>query len=77
MYLFLENKPGYCPSQIQIVNNNCEEECRTDADCTVYLKCCSTGCGTACVDPTPPGQLVTQQSQPAYTEGPDESQCKF
>ncbi|CAH1111392.1 unnamed protein product, partial [Psylliodes chrysocephalus] len=69
-----QNKPGYCPSQIQIVNNNCEEECRTDADCTVYLKCCSTGCGTACVDPTPPGQLVTQQSQPAYTEGPDESQ---
>ncbi|CAG9813461.1 unnamed protein product [Phaedon cochleariae] len=68
-------KPGSCPN-LEINDNNCEEECRTDADCTLHLKCCSTGCGTACVDPTPPAQLVTQQPQPAYTEGPIEAQCK-
>ncbi|XP_057655879.1 papilin isoform X11 [Diorhabda carinulata] len=58
-------KPGTCP-QLDISDNNCEVECRSDADCALQMKCCSTGCGTACVDP--PAQLVTQEP-PVITVG--------
>lgn len=75
-FFIIEVKPGQCPTLEQSQDGYCEEECRTDADCTLHLKCCSTGCGTSCVDPTP-GQLITQQPQPAYTEGPIEAACKF
>ncbi|KAG5871898.1 hypothetical protein JTB14_030952 [Gonioctena quinquepunctata] len=61
-------KPGSCPNLV-MENIDCVEECRTDADCTLHLKCCSTGCGNACVDPPPPAQLVTQQPEPAFTDG--------
>nr|XP_023024406.1 papilin-like [Leptinotarsa decemlineata] len=62
-------KQGSCPNLLLNNDKECQEECRTDADCTMHLKCCSTGCGTACVDPTP-AQLVTQRPEPAYTDQP-------
>ncbi|XP_018562061.1 papilin [Anoplophora glabripennis] len=67
------NKPGTCPT-LEPSETNCEQECNSDADCTLHLKCCSTGCGTACVDPVlAPQQLNTQMPiEPAYTEKPHE-----
>ncbi|XP_060520392.1 papilin isoform X2 [Cylas formicarius] len=65
------NKLGQCPALVQR-GSTCEEECRNDADCALDLKCCSTGCGTSCVEPVkPPGELVTQQTYlPAFTDRP-------
>ncbi|XP_044011690.1 papilin isoform X3 [Aphidius gifuensis] len=42
-------KPGNCP----VVSNStrCEEECRSDADCSEDRKCCNNGCGTSCLEP--------------------------
>nr|CAI5860889.1 unnamed protein product [Callosobruchus analis] len=73
-------KPGTCPSlQQRNETGVCDQECRSDADCALDLKCCSTGCGTSCVDPAPlpvpPAQLVTQQPprpDQTYTERPQE-----
>ncbi|KYB26517.1 Papilin-like Protein [Tribolium castaneum] len=67
------NKNGQCPILGHYEQNNCEQECRNDADCPFHLKCCSTGCGTSCIEPTVPAELVTQQYQPAYTEAPIQS----
>lgn len=55
--------------------DDCTEECRSDADCPVDLKCCNTNCGSLCSAPYDPrpASLVTT-SQPAYTPPPTE--CK-
>ncbi|XP_065171313.1 papilin-like isoform X3 [Atheta coriaria] len=74
-----ENKRGICPQLAPRSNEDCEryEECRSDADCTLDLKCCSTGgCGTACVPPhsdEPSEHQVPTHYQPAYTAPPIEA----
>jgi hypothetical protein len=69
------NKEGECPTLEHREETNCEQECRNDADCSLQLKCCSTGCGTSCIEPIVqvPAELVTQQSLPVYTEAPIQS----
>ncbi|XP_046445127.1 papilin-like isoform X2 [Daphnia pulex] len=44
------NKEGQCPS-IQRRGSNCEEECRSDANCQGDHKCCFNGCGRSCLAP--------------------------
>ncbi|XP_025834692.1 papilin-like [Agrilus planipennis] len=70
------NKEGTCP-QLSGEGARCDQECRDDADCSVDLKCCSTGCGTSCLAPHSPGfevpaELVTTgySNLPAYTQSP-------
>lgn len=68
--MLLEKKEGECPQLSS--HQSCHKECRSDAGCPGDLKCCSTGCGTACVLPaaTPaPAELITTHL-PAYTEAP-------
>ncbi|XP_019769290.2 papilin isoform X1 [Dendroctonus ponderosae] len=62
-----ENKPGHCP---YANNSSCDTECRTDADCTLHLKCCASDCGTVCVEPQRPSEMVTQPTAPGYTTAP-------
>jgi hypothetical protein len=73
------NKEGECPTLEHREETNCEQECRNDADCSLQLKCCSTGCGTSCIEPIVqvPAELVTQQSLPVYTEAPIQSDCEL
>lgn len=61
------NKEGQCPRREQ--DDNCDRECEDDSDCTLDLKCCSTGCGTICSNPAArePSPLVTL---PIPTEAP-------
>ncbi|XP_017784218.1 PREDICTED: papilin isoform X2 [Nicrophorus vespilloides] len=64
----LISKPGSCPA-IQENPEQCNNECYNDAGCLMDLKCCSTGCGMACVAPySQPAELVTANYQPAYTD---------
>ncbi|KAL1512853.1 hypothetical protein ABEB36_002368 [Hypothenemus hampei] len=66
-------KPGGCPYISRSDNTGCENECRTDADCSLHLKCCTTECGTVCVEPEKPQELVTQPSASGYTTAPWEN----
>ncbi|XP_046998769.1 papilin isoform X1 [Schistocerca americana] len=66
------NKPGECPKLVE-ENENCIQECQSDADCTDIRKCCFSGCGSSCLNPVYPGQLLTTerpvvqpQPQPPY-----------
>lgn len=44
-------KEGRCPvvQRSQAGRANCEEECRSDADCQGDNKCCFNGCGRSCM----------------------------
>ena len=53
-------KPGECPAVPDGVVGICVQQCNTDESCTEFQKCCSNGCGTICVDPTP-GTLPKQE----------------
>jgi hypothetical protein len=44
------NKPGQCPNQQQS-SEQCDEECRDDADCRGDYKCCRSGCSNICTAP--------------------------
>ncbi|XP_029773173.1 WAP four-disulfide core domain protein 2 [Suricata suricatta] len=39
-------KPGVCP-QLQ-ADQNCTQECHSDAECADNLKCCQAGCAAFC-----------------------------
>ncbi|KAL6256089.1 hypothetical protein P5V15_013324, partial [Pogonomyrmex californicus] len=73
-------KIGRCP---RVSNSTrCEQECVTDADCPGEWKCCSSGCGTSCLEPAPeelltttPRFIVTQPQyggEPATIQQPEE-----
>ncbi|CAH0551174.1 unnamed protein product, partial [Brassicogethes aeneus] len=69
-----ENKKGTCP-YYPSDDLNCDRECNDDADCSLTLKCCSTGCGSVCMEPEfAPGQLMTPW--PTYTDKPNEEIVK-
>lgn len=44
-----DTKPGICPKLSRNDDANCEEECRTDGDCSGDQKCCYNGCGKSCI----------------------------
>ena len=43
---------------------NCENECRSDADCQQRTKCCYNGCGRSCMAP------VDADAAPGVTRAP-------
>uniref|UniRef100_A0A673UZZ5 WAP four-disulfide core domain protein 2 n=1 Tax=Suricata suricatta TaxID=37032 RepID=A0A673UZZ5_SURSU len=45
-------KPGVCP-QLQ-ADQNCTQECHSDAECADNLKCCQAGCAAFCHLPNAP-----------------------
>nr|XP_027204924.1 papilin-like [Dermatophagoides pteronyssinus] len=54
----LRVKPGQCPRNIHIVPESereqsleCYDQCRSDADCREFDKCCNNGCADICVAP--------------------------
>ena len=51
-------RPGMCPAVPDGTVGTCVDQCQTDADCSeTGHKCCSNGCGHACV---PPGTIYFQ-----------------
>lgn len=76
---YSDNKTGQCPYPLTQPDNRCENECRTDADCSLNLKCCSTDCGTGtiCVEPQRPQEIISQTEEPAYTTPAYVDTCKF
>ena len=51
LFFFVEQKPGMCPRPDGDTFGTCAEECEDDMDCTGESKCCSNGCGHACMAP--------------------------
>ncbi|XP_037057147.1 WAP four-disulfide core domain protein 18-like [Peromyscus leucopus] len=44
-------KPGACPKAQQNTGGSCHERCSGDESCPGKMKCCSLGCGHACLRP--------------------------
>uniref|UniRef100_A0A8C4W0A0 Uncharacterized protein n=1 Tax=Gopherus evgoodei TaxID=1825980 RepID=A0A8C4W0A0_9SAUR len=42
-------RPGVCPALPAGTVGACDERCRSDSDCPGAQKCCSNGCGLACM----------------------------
>ncbi|XP_067676137.1 platelet binding protein GspB-like [Haliotis asinina] len=82
-------KSGDCPRSFQA--GSCTNACINDSSCAGPQKCCSNGCGTACVDPVVPAPapapapaqeaagscpvLGTGESCPSSTLCNSDSQC--
>ncbi|XP_070554198.1 balbiani ring protein 3-like isoform X2 [Ptychodera flava] len=64
-------KPGQCPAVEGGVVGICVEACSSDEECDGDKKCCSTGCGHACVEPEPEvvGPMQKPGQCPAVGEG--------
>ncbi|XP_050294454.1 papilin isoform X2 [Anthonomus grandis grandis] len=61
------NKSGQCPAFSTNTNNDiCDNECTTDADCTLHYKCCTSSCGFACLEPQKE-VVEVPAPQPEYT----------
>ncbi|XP_066141086.1 papilin isoform X3 [Euwallacea fornicatus] len=63
-------KQGQCPSPVTNPEGRCDRECQTDADCTLQLKCCSTECGTVCIEPQKPPEPFTYGPEAGHTRAP-------
>ena len=48
-------KPGTCPAPSKSSDGICTNSCQNDASCPTKQKCCSNGCGRACVVPETEG----------------------
>ncbi|XP_036051171.1 WAP four-disulfide core domain protein 18-like [Onychomys torridus] len=44
-------KPGACPKMPPNTGGTCGERCSGDESCPGKMKCCSNGCGHACMRP--------------------------
>ena len=59
-YVCSEPKTFNCPAfEVETAAANCFTECQSDDECDNASKCCSTGCGRICVNPSEEGQGST------------------
>ncbi|CAF0945237.1 unnamed protein product, partial [Brachionus calyciflorus] len=57
-----KKKPGMCPQPSFSKDLNCENNCRTDADCDSDLKCCVNGCSSLqCLKPNFDKDVVIEE----------------
>ncbi|XP_077983615.1 uncharacterized protein LOC144438460 [Glandiceps talaboti] len=46
-----QQKAGTCPAVQETATGTCDEDCSYDEQCDGNKKCCSNGCGRACIEP--------------------------
>uniref|UniRef100_A0A158R3Z3 WAP domain-containing protein n=1 Tax=Syphacia muris TaxID=451379 RepID=A0A158R3Z3_9BILA len=57
-------REGHCPARIPKQSENCDSECRSDAECKIGSKCCFDGCGLKCLSiGFPPNPFETKPAK--------------
>ncbi|XP_075221688.1 proteoglycan-like sulfated glycoprotein papilin isoform X2 [Lycorma delicatula] len=60
------SKDGECP-HVSATQTDCNEQCKSDADCPGDAKCCYNGCATSCIPPQAPVTYAPSPQPPPNT----------